>query len=369
MFRCKLISCLLFLVVTLSPALAQADAPLILWVRGDLYLVTDLNTPPVALTQNGTISGPTLSPDGHMITYKAASPVGLAALDRVQTSGFIAEFDLPGDIYVFNVSVHQTALVAGQPADASLFVDGVPDKAIVRSTPGWSPDSARLAWTEFDFGSEALRLMIFDFGTRTHTIAADAVRVETVLGSAPDVRWGIGGIAIIGDAGELLIYSPDGTPLSRPQLAPEAEETPQEYAWIDADGQSLFGVLYDSGRWALFDPVTGTEQVIGDIPLMVGAPENSLALRFGALPDVGIFWETIDPSGATGASGAFPAPPSRVTLSPSGREVAFIGYPDYGGVAVWRNGEVIPIPGTGSDALAAGAVLWGATTWRIGAAS
>jgi hypothetical protein len=100
---------------------------------------------------------------------------------------------------------------------------------------------------------------------------------------------------------------------------------------------------------------------------MVGAAENALALRFDALPGVGIFWETVEPSGATEASGAFPAPPARVTLSPSGREVAFIGYPDYGGVAIWRNGEIIPVSGTGSDALAVGALLWGATTWHIGA--
>ena len=358
---------LIVLLLGMMPLSLQAQSlpPLILWVRGDLYMVWDLNASPVQLTQNGTISGPALSPDGNMIAYKAASPVGLQALDRVQTSGFIANFDLPGDIYVLNIPMLQPALVAEQPDDASLFVEGVPDNAIVRSTPAWSPDSTMLAWTELSFGSESPRLVIFDFATRIQTIAADALPVEIVSGSAPEVRWGASGIAIIGDAGELLIYSPDGTLLSRPQLAPAEDETAQEYAWVNAAGLSLFGVLYDSGRWSLFDPTTGAEQQTEDIPLLVGASENSLALRFGTLPDVGFFWETNEPSGETTASGAFPAPPSRVTLSPSGREVAFIGYPDFGGVAVWRSGEVIPVPGTGSDSLAAGAVLWGATMWRI----
>jgi hypothetical protein len=367
MLKYKLISFVLLLTFVWSSAMAQSDAPLILWVRGDLYAVSDLTASPVQLTQNGTISGPALSPDGNMVAYKAAAPVGLQALDRLQTEGFIADFDLPGDIFMLNVSIQQTVLVAGQPSDASLFVEGVPDNTVVRSTPAWSPDGAMLTWTEFVFGSESPRLVVFEFATRTQMVIADVLPVEIVAGSAPDVRWGAGGIAIIGDGGELLIYSSDGTLLSTPQLAPVENENPQEYAWIDTSGTSLFGVLYSSGRWSFYDPSTGAEQQTNDIPLMVGAAANSLALRFGALPDVGIFWETVDPSGATTTSGAFPAPPSRVALSPSGREVAFIGYPDFGGVAVWSNGEVIPVPGTGSDTLAAGAVLWGATTWRTSA--
>jgi hypothetical protein len=303
-----------------------------------------------------------------MIAYKAASPVGLAALNRVQTSGFIAEFDLPGDIYVFNISGQQTALVAGQPDDASLFVEGAADRAIVRSTPAWSPDGTTLAWTEFDFGSAALRLVLYDFGTRTQRVAADGILVEIVMGSAPSLRWGAGGIAVIGDRGDPLIYSPEGTPLSAPELILEEDEAPMEHAWIDANGHSLFGILYSSGRWVLIDPSTGREQAINGVPLMIGTAENSLALHFGTLPGVGMFWETIDPTGATVASGAFPAPPSRVTLSPSGREVAFIGYPDYSGVAIWHDGEVIPIPGTGGDTLAAGTLLWGETMWRVGVA-
>ncbi|HLU11348.1 MAG TPA: hypothetical protein VK003_16865 [Oceanobacillus sp.] len=365
MFRHKLISALLLIVLSTSSALAQADAPLILWVRGDLYAVSDLTTSPVQLTQNGTISGPTLSPDGNMIAYKAAASIGLQALDRVQATGFIAEFDLPGDIYMLNVAAQQTVLVAGQPDDASLFVEGVPDNAIVRSSPAWSPDNAMLAWTELDFGEDSTRLITFDFATRTQSAIANNLPIEVVGGTAPDVRWGTGGIAIIGDASELLIYDTDGTLLSTPQLTPQEDENPQEYAWIEGDDQSLFGVLYSSGRWSLYDPLTGIEQQTTAEPLLVGTAENALALRFGALPDVGIFWETVDSSGATTASGAFPTPPSRVTLSPSGREVAFIGYPDFGGVAVWRNGEIIPVSGTGSNDLAVGAILWGATAWRM----
>jgi hypothetical protein len=176
----------------------------------------------------------------------------------------------------------------------------------------------------------------------------------------------LGGIAVIGDAGAVLLYTPEGTLLSTPQLTPADDETAQEYAWVDDNGVSLFGVLYSSARWQLFDPMTGAEQLVDGVPVLTGTGDGAQEVRFGALPDVGIFWETVGSADATGASGAFPAPPSRITLSPSGQEVAFIGFPDYGGAAIWRDGNVIAVTGTGSNALDVGALLWGATTWRIG---
>ena len=356
---------LLLLLLPVS-IMGQETTALILWVRGDLYTVTDLNVQPTPITQNGTISGPALSPDGTRITYKAAAAVGLEALSRIESTGFIADYDLPGDIYLLDTNLGQTILVAGQPADASLFVEGVADNAIVRSTPVWSPDGQMLAWTELTFGTETPRLIVEDLATRVQTVIVDPLPIGIVLGKAPGLRWGAGGIAVIGDEGAALIYDPQGTLLSTPQITPAEDETPQEYAWVDNNGNSLFGVLYSSARWQAFDPATGEEQIVADVPVLTGTGDSTLSLRFGALPDTGLFWETVGSANATGASGAFPAPPSRVTLSPSGQEVAFIGYPDYGGAAIWRDGSVIAIVGTGSYALDVGALLWGHTTWRIG---
>jgi hypothetical protein len=55
----------------------------------------------------------------------------------------------------------------------------------------------------------------------------------------------------------------------------------------------------------------------------------------------------------------------RVTLDPSGREVAFIGYPTFGAVAVVSGETIREVADTGSGGLLAGSTLWGATGWRV----
>ena len=98
-----------------------------------------------------------------------------------------------------------------------------------------------------------------------------------------------------------------------------------------------------------------------------GAPQSSLALRFGVSPDSGFYWEAIDPLDPNGASIAFAGAPGRVTLSPSGRVIAAAGYPTYGAVSLWREGTIIPLSttGSGADLLEVGTVLWGSTDWRV----
>ena len=65
-------------------------------------------------------------------------------MNRIQTSGLIADFDLPGDIDLLDLATGTVTQIAGQPADASLFVEGVADNATIRSTPVWSPDGITL---------------------------------------------------------------------------------------------------------------------------------------------------------------------------------------------------------------------------------
>ncbi len=373
------------LLVFALPAAAQEPAPtptreeldfnypLILWSAGDLFSARPYDpAEPTRLTENGVISGVSLSPQGNMLAYRQASPVGIEALSRLQTAGAIAEFDLPSDIYVMNAFTGEARQIVGQPANASLFVEGTPDAATVRSAPVWSPDGENIAWMEFPFGTATAQLYMHNLTNGLTAVAG--INMPVSRGAAPALYWGAGGIAI--EAGELspgelsfYLYTPDGRLLSTTTAHPSEDESVELVTWVDNGGTSLFGILYSSGRWALIDPGSGAEIQVGDVPMLVSSadPFGSLSLRFNVNPEVGFFWETLDPQPTTAASGAFPVPPERVTLSPSGRAVVFLGYPDYTAAATWRNGTVETVPGTGNGSLSVGAVLWGPTVWYIGA--
>ena len=297
--------CLIALFLAAGSVGAQADSPLILWIRGDLYRVTAFDAAPVALTTDGTISGPTVAPDGRRIAYKAADQIGMDALDRVDSSGFIADIDLPGDIYLLDGADGTPQQIAGQPADASLLVVGIPDKAVIRSTPVWSPDGARIAWTEFAYPGGQPSLIVYDLASATTlTLAAD-IPTSTVQGASPPVRWGTGGIAVNAStdaAGEqdYLIYDANGSLLQRPRLAAVANDQVVDFAWVE--GVNQLGILYQSSGWILIDPTTGVAQAAPVVPQLTTAAPDPLHLRFGADPADGFFWEIVGSNAAASGS-------------------------------------------------------------------
>lgn len=363
----KLLVILLLALLTTASAQAQDELPIILWIRGDLYSVDSDGAAPAPLTSNGTISGPALSPDGARIAYKAASQVGIEALDRVEAEGFIANFDLPGDIHLFDLTARTPIQIVGQPADASLFVEGVTDHATIRSAPVWSPDGTRLAWTEVDYPNGSPAIMVYDLASGVLTPLTENIPAPIVQGAAPPLRWGNNGIAINAStdaAGEqdFLLYSNEGQLLAHPRLAPVEADPVLDFVWVEAANGSLLGILYQSGRWTLLDGVTGVAQPFTELPRMTTSQAESRSLTFGVDPTAGFFWEVVGETAAAAGS------PTQVTLSPSGRLIAFMGFPSSGAVSVWQDGEAEAIPNTGSnlEQLQVGAVLWGHTTWRIG---
>jgi len=374
----SIFSVIALLMLMLTPTIAQApqDAePIFLWVRGDLWQFDPLTLamPPVQITTLGTISAPSLSPDSTHIAYKAAAQVGLDALDRVQTDGLIADFDLPADIYLYEIATGETTQLAAQPDNASLLVEGAADTALIRSAPAWSPNFIALAWVEFAFGATQAQLVIYELGVGV----SGAIPLDSSLpitGYPPRVAWGSGGIMvwITGADGATLFNFYDGSDgvLIARQFVPPSESVIEEAVWVEQGGESFPALLYSSGEWALFDELDAAPITTALLPQRTAQrlPDISFALAFGRLDDTGFFWEAFDPMQPDAASVAFPGAPSRVTLSPSGRAIAFLGFPAFGAAALYRDSELIAIPGTGSavDELSVGAILWGATYWRVG---
>jgi hypothetical protein len=365
--HCALV-CLLMLAVI--PASAQTSAPIILWVMGDLYAADAdrHNLLPERLTQDGAISAPTLAVNatfpGGVIAYKTLAAIGRDALDRVPADGFIAEFDLPADIVLFDLATRSAIAVVGQPEGASLFVDGTPDNAIVRSSPSWSPDGSRLVWTELAFGTEAASLVVFDFTSGARTSAA-LPGVPIFGGRAPDVRAGALYDALRSTAatGEQRVWFVNraGVIEGTASVTLAADQELVEYVWTS---ESHLDALLNTGAWLRIAAPDGAVVPAAVVEMVAEAAPDGLALRFGADAEMGIFWETRDPQRPDAASGAFAGEPNKAALSPDGRRIAFIGYPSFGGAAVWRDGEVTPIAGTGIEGLLVGAVLWSDLAWR-----
>ena len=354
--------CLSLFFLAAGAITAQGKPSLILWIRGDLYKVTSFDAAPVALTTNGTISRPVLAPDELHIAYKAAAAVGMEALDRVDANGYIADIDLPGDIYLLDRADDTPLKIAGQPVDASLLVSGTLDNATIRSTPVWSPDGAYIAWTEYAYPDGQPALKVYNMATTATTTLIDAIPASTVQGASPALRWGSGGIAVNAStdaAGEqdYLLYDASGTLLSRPRLAAVPDDQVVDFAWIE--GIDQLGILYQSSGWILIDPATGIAQAARTIPQITTAAPDSRTLRFGADATEGFFWEVV------GTNAAATGSPAQVTLSPDGQQIAFIGFPSSGAVSIWDDDNTTAIPNTGSnlDELQVGALLWGYTYW------
>ncbi|MBK8022513.1 MAG: PD40 domain-containing protein [Chloroflexi bacterium] len=346
----------------------EAEMPLILWSRGDLYRVNDAAVSPVKLTNDGNLSSPALSPSGQWIAYKTASTVGLEALSRVSADGLIAEFDLPADIVLFDITSGAAIPLTEQPADASLFVEGTPDRAVLRSAPVWAPDSSQLAWTEVDYSIGSARLMVYDVASaQASTLALLPAQPNRLV--PLNVHWGSAGIAVdlSPDAGSdqfHVIYDPtSGEPIGALGVAAVPGNSVRLTTWVtDSSGRALLGLLYESGGWTLIDPTNNTPVSYSTLPVLKTAADGSWHLRFGVDASLGFYWEV------EGSNAAATGEPNGVALSPVGNRLAVVGQPAAGVASIFDGSAMTAIAGTGSGEgeIPVGAVLWGPMQWVLG---
>ncbi len=328
---------------------AQQEIPLILLLSGDLWVWTPDEEAFQQLTFWGYNHEPVISPDGNWVAYNSEAEI---TVDAIQRSGGIGGGATPSNIWLMELATGEAFRVIDQPPDASLFIPGVPDKGVARSTPTWSPDGTMLAWTELTYPEGENRLGVYDLA-RGETRVMDLDIPEQYGVPTPlEVEWG-GGIAVrtvtydvateaVNEA--IRVYDPSGALLSDTDLQATDDAFSIEFLWIADDGKDYVGVLYNTGRWMLIDPLTGATQLMNGAPALSSRTQSrdGVSATFMVGAD-GYDWSVIYPDGRIEALGTFYI--WQIFISPGGGEILLLDYPDSGVVSLWRDGQLTTLQG------------------------
>lgn len=351
---------------------------LVMLINGDFYAWNESDPAPQRLTTWGFNFRPALSPDGNFLAYMSWSPITVEAIRR---TGGIGGGELPGDIKVFDLAAGQESTIAGQPADASFFIEGTPDKAVMRSTPAWSPDGRRLAWTEFDYPGEALnRLLLHDLTTGETRVIAPALPPQSGVPSPMAVLWSDSGLIVRSitprpnattyqEDISFLVYDDIGALLATVPVPQTETDFMIDYQMVSFNEQAMIAALYNTGTWLLLNPFTG-ESVPAPGPLELRGAANGVAARnfpAAAGAPMGGQWDLVDAQGnSLGVSLPLTdvTSASQLAFSPDGQAVAYITGTTSQGVNVWRGGQTVTVPPVEEDQLISALVWWG-PRWQI----
>ncbi len=358
---------------------AQEQPPLIILADNDLWTVD--GTSLTNVTHDGHIQGAALSPDGTRIAYRNWSPISVEAVERVGAPGGGSP---PSDITVLNLTTLAITPIAIQPADASFLVDGVPDNAILRSAPTWSPDGTRLAWGELhypSFAPETNRLVIYDFNRGDTEVLVTNLPDQYEAGPSPgEATWGSSGLAAIGIEYDfsindwftsIQVYSDqDGSLLSSTRLPESDVQRFSRYLWVHSSELDEIAVQYTpAGNWDLINPLTGNLHPALAVPELYNplAPESA-AVTFAYHADAEwpdfYSWTLTYPNGQQIEGQNRVSGTSSIALSPDGQAVA--QFTSDGLLTfLWPDGHVTEGPTLEGRFAHLYHLYWGPTAWRI----
>jgi hypothetical protein len=372
----RLIRPVLFCFLVLMPVLMTAGqgstSPLILLMGGDLWAL-DLDTYNFEQrTQWRYNQIPYVSPDARTVAYGSVASAVVEVIDR---EGGIGGGPLPNNIWVLDIASNDAYRAAEQPSNASFMVPNIPDVALVRSEPVWSPDGARLAWAEMLLPDLRVQLIIFEVGARRSEVVVDLPPPGPGIPTPPTLMWGQSGILVsqvvpdpanpVNAVFEYQLYTANGDLIGQTQaglsfiLFAVLATAP--------DGREVIAASVENGQWLMIDPLLGTTEPAPAPPQLYSprAPTTSLTATPTLNPSGQTFtWTIADASGVflgTSESSVF-ASPTTISPSPDGTQIAIQIDPVQ--IDVW-NGQgltqyAVPLGGDDIQAL-----TWGPSAWRF----
>lgn len=387
---------LILLVALCMSGLVQAQnasLPLVLEIDGDIWTWKAGDAALRRLTEWRYNSDLVVSPDGTRVAYYSLAQMVVEAIER---DGGFGGGKLPGNIWVMDTVTGEAYRTANQPDDASFMAAGVPDKAVVRSTPMWSPDGSQLAWTEYDYADEMnypfLRLVIFDTLSKTAKVVAEDVPFPAGVPAAMNGDWTEAGFLLYhytvdpatGNlANSVLVYSTEGTLLNQLFFDETPDRilsmvVPVQYQHITYIGALMLNIGANQREWQIIDPLSATRvwQPAPALPARVALlnPDHSVRLVWTPAPDPAGYPDSATVLKTDGTVVAMTLEPgtwlSESTPAPDGKAVAFrIFNPQTSvhepAVYVWQDDQegLLSVPVVEGSFVHQ--VIWGATIWEI----
>ncbi len=264
------------------------------------------------------------------------------------------------DIAVYDIVTGERTTIAGQPADASYFVEGQEDRYNVRSNPTWSPDSTQLAWTVNENSSVyggAFQLVIYDLATATESIVVGGLSQDGMIQVVgPDLIWTEAGISVLYNNDfhfQIVTYQPDGQLISTIDLP---EPMAQFLPVITDDGTQIAMQSFQQ-VWLLADLQTGTVADAGGVPELFSPSSDFQTLsvfqqiRVDTIAQIYVGY----PDGRSERLNAADLP----VISPDGASIAY----RMGGKVIIQTAD--SITEVDDPALATGSLIWGPQAWRL----
>jgi hypothetical protein len=368
---------ILFLLVSILPTVhAQSDeAPIFILSAHVLWTWADNSFTPVT-----DIWDAEMSPDGTQLAVTVRSPITIEAMNR---EGLYVATPGPTDIRIIDIATGQQTLIAEQPPDASYYAgENIPNKAILRSDPQWSPDGTHLAWTEADTDLPDSRLVVADLSAQTQrTIVAQLPDNCAEMDSPDDVKWGPGGLAIelytcnVGEfpGWRIQLYDITGALLQEFAYANDDRNQMMGCAWVTYQSQDYLGVFFYGDQWDMLDPRTGDRLTVHTPPIHYSAlnPDQSIGttlyqkeVMVNTVRDIDYRWTV-----------AYPGQPplelsdagdglSSIAISPGGQRIAYLT--QEGDLVIWQNGASHLVPkDSGASFERYARVLWSPIEIRV----